>query len=172
MKVILIVAVCEKNLGIGKNNDLLWHLPADMIFFKNTTKGFPIITGRKNYESIPLKFRPLPGRENIIVSRNSQYLAPKADVVSSIQEAIELAEKTKKDKCYIIGGGQIYKAVQEANLVHELLITWVKTDCEADTYFEGFNANNWTSSIVLEHEKDESNKFDFKIVKYTPKLAV
>ncbi len=172
MKIILIVAACEKNLGIGKDNDLLWHLPADMQFFKNTTKGFPVITGRKNYESIPLKFRPLPGRKNIIVTRNSEYAAPRADVVSSIEEAIVLAITTRKEKCYIIGGGQIYKAILEAKLADELLITWVKTNCEADTYLEGFDTSDWDSSLVQENEKDESNAFDFKIVKYTPKLVV
>ena len=87
MEVILIVAVSSVNNGIGKNNDLLWHLPEDMKFFRTHTTGFPVITGRKNYESIPEKFRPLPNRENIVVTRqNIKYEG--AQVCSSIKEAL------------------------------------------------------------------------------------
>ena len=97
MEVILIVAVSSVNNGIGKNNDLLWHLPEDMKFFRTQTTGFPVITGRKNYESIPQKFRPLPNRENIVVTRqNIQYEG--AQVCSSITEALEVASSYKKDK--------------------------------------------------------------------------
>ena len=100
MVVKLIVAVAKGNNAIGKDNDLLWHLPADMKYFKETTRGFPVVTGRKNYESIPEKFRPLPGRENVVVTRDLTYKAPGAHVCSSISEALELVESFQKESCF------------------------------------------------------------------------
>jgi dihydrofolate reductase len=99
MEINLIVAVAKSNLGIGKNNQLLWHLPADMNFFKQSTIGYPIITGRKNYESIPEKFRPLTDRKNIILTHQKNYSAPGATIVHTITEALNEAENEKKEKC-------------------------------------------------------------------------
>ena len=87
MKIVLIAAV-GKNYELGKDNDLLWRLPRDMKFFKETTRGFPIMTGRKNYESIPLKFRPLPGRRNVVITTQKNYNGIGADVVSNLRDAL------------------------------------------------------------------------------------
>mgnify|MGYP000955432374 CR=1 FL=1 len=95
MEVILIVAIAKPNNGIGKANDLLWHLPADMKFFRSQTTGFPVITGRKNYESIPEKFRPLPHRENIVITRQD-ITYENTDVCSSIEDALRIAKSYKK----------------------------------------------------------------------------
>src|SRR5688572_1383436 len=108
MNTILIVAIAENN-AIGKDNKLLWHLPADMKFFKEQTTGHTIVTGRKNYESIPEKFRPLPNRTNIVVTRDQNYPSLGAIVASSLEDAIGKAKKNGTEKCFIIGGGQIYK---------------------------------------------------------------
>ena len=116
MEVILIVAIAKPNNGIGKANDLLWHLPADMKFFRSQTTGFPVITGRKNYESIPEKFRPLPHRENIVITRQD-ITYENTDVCSSIEDALRIAKSYKKNKAFIIGGGQIYKQCLESNLI-------------------------------------------------------
>ena len=103
-----IVAVSENNV-IGKDNSLIWHLPADMKFFKEKTTGHCVITGRKNYESIPEKFRPLPNRINIVITRQKEYIAPGAIVVGSLEEAFEKASQTGNDEVFIIGGAEIYK---------------------------------------------------------------
>lgn len=165
MKVILIVAVAKHNNGIGMNNDLLWHLPADMRFFKETTSGFPVITGRKNYESIPEKFRPLPNRENIIVTRQDLDFEG-AHVCQSIEAAISKATEFNTEKIFIIGGGQIYKQALEQNLVDELLITWVDAAPEADVFFPEISTA-WQLVYEEKHEADEKNKFNFSFCKYT-----
>lgn len=165
MKVIAIVAVAKHNNGIGKNNDLLWHLPADMQFFKNTTAGYPVITGRKNYESIPLKFRPLPNRENIIVTRQKAEHEG-AFVVHSLQEAIDCASNFKKEKAFIIGGGQIYQQALDANLVDELLITWVDAEPEADVFFPEIGSE-WVCTEEALFKADAKNKYDYSFCKYT-----
>ena len=167
MVVKLIVAVAKGNNAIGKNNQLLWHLPADMKYFKETTKGFPVVTGRKNYESIPEKFRPLPGRENVVITRDVNYKAPGAHVCTSIQEALELVKKFQNDSCYIIGGGQIYKQCLSENLVDELYITWVDATIPADTFFEGFSSDDWEKEELMNQDKDEKNEYAFTVVKYT-----
>src|ERR1700751_5612320 len=105
----IIVAVAENNV-IGKDNTLIWSLPADMKFFKEKTKGHVIITGRKNYESIPEKFRPLPERTNIVITRQLDYNAKGAIVVNSIEEALEYAQTHfATQEVFIIGGAEIYK---------------------------------------------------------------
>lgn len=171
MKIVLIVAVSKGNLGIGKDNDLLWHLPADMKFFKDSTFGYPVITGRKNYESIPERYRPLQGRENIIITRDNTYKAEGAIVCNSIDNALNEVQKIGKEKCFVIGGGQIYEQFLASNIVDEIFISWVDTTINADTFFKGFNANNWTGKTILKKEKDAKNEFSFNIVKYTRKLA-
>lgn len=166
MEIHLIVAIAKNNWGIGKNNNLLWHLPADMIFFKHTTNGFPVITGRKNYESIPPKFRPLSNRKNIILTHQKQYKASGAIVVNTIEEALNEAKKENKEKCFVIGGGEIYKLFLDHNLIDKLIITWVDCSIEADTFFPSINFENWEIIERKEFTKDEKNPFDFKIMSY------
>lgn len=111
MKLSIIVAVSENNV-IGKDNQLIWNLPADMKFFKKKTKGHLIITGRKNYESIPEKFRPLLDRTNIVITRQEDYKAPGAIVFSSADAALKYAKQNHSDEeVFIIGGGEIYKQI-------------------------------------------------------------
>ena len=164
MEIILIVAVSSVNNGIGKNNDLLWHLPEDMKFFRSQTTGFPVITGRKNYESIPEKFRPLPNRENIVVTRqNIKYEG--AQVCSSIKKAIEIASSYQKDKIFIIGGGQIYKQCLEQDLVDKLIITWVEADIEADVYFPVLDSK-WTLISEKKNNPDDKNAYPYTFTQY------
>lgn len=163
----IIVAVAKGNNAIGKDNQLLWHLPKDMKFFKETTKGFPIITGRKNYESIPEKYRPLPGRENIVITRDLKYQAPGAAVCNSIDEAIEIVKSLDKQTCFIIGGGQVYKQCLDAGLVDEMYVTWVDAEIEADTFFEGFVSEDWKGEQIFSQEKDRAHEYSFRVMKYT-----
>ena len=103
------IAAVANNGVIGKDNDLVWTLRDDMKFFMNTTKGHVVITGRKNYESIPAKFRPLKDRVNVVVTRNKDYEAPGAVVVHSLADAFEEAKRHGDKTCFVIGGGQIYR---------------------------------------------------------------
>lgn len=166
MIVSLIVAIAENNV-IGRDNDLIWHLPKDMAFFKQTTLNHYIITGRKNYESIPKKFRPLKDRVNVVVTRQKDYNEEGCLVVHSIEEGIALAQEAGETECFIIGGGQIYKSVMESNLVNNLYITHVLESFEGDTFFPNFNSNDWDEETILTHLKDEKNKYSFVVKKYT-----
>src|SRR5690554_3997452 len=103
MKCALIVAM-GKHREIGKDNDLLWKLPRDMKFFKETTQGHTVVMGRKNWESIPEKFRPLPNRKNIVISRNADYKAEGATLITDLKELSQHIEVGQK--CFIIGGAQ------------------------------------------------------------------
>ena len=134
MIVSIIVAVSENNV-IGKDNSLIWHLPADMKFFKEKTTGHCIITGRKNYESIPEKFRPLPNRTNIVITRQKNYIAPGAIVVGSLEEAFEknLQIGADADEVFIIGGAEIFK--QSMHLVDKLYITRIHHNFDGDVFF-------------------------------------
>ena len=156
MNLSIIVAVAEKNV-IGKDNALVWHLPADMKYFKETTLGHCVIMGRKNYESIPEKYRPLPNRINIIISRQKNYPAPGAIVLASIEEAVEMAKKTGEKECFIIGGAQIFK--QSMHLVSKLYITKIYHSFDGDVFFPDFNTIEWKEISQIKGLVDEKNKF-------------
>ena len=108
MKVALIVAVA-KNGVIGKDNDLIWNLPKDMRFFKESTLGHHVIMGRKNFESIPKRYRPLPNRTNVVISRQNNYQFEGCVIVNSLEAALKVAQHNGDKEPFIIGGGQIYK---------------------------------------------------------------
>ena len=165
MKVSLIVAM-DSNRGIGKDNDLMWHLPADMKFFKETTTGHVVVMGRKNFESIPEKYRPLPNRENVVLTRNKDYSAPNCLVFHSIEECIA-HYSTEEKKVFIIGGGEIYKEALELDIIEEMYITHVDDTYDADTFFPEIDLDIWNSTSVLSFSKDEKNKSDFSINLYT-----
>ena len=167
MERIVIAAVAE-NLLIGKENDLAWHLPADMKYFKETTKGYPVIMGRKNYESIPERFRPLPGRLNIVLSRQEDYpLADGVKLCSDLEQALILAEGTGKDKAFIIGGGEIYKEALERNLTDKMLITWVGAELDGDAFFPSFDESQWSSQTLMHLPSDESHAYEMRFMEYT-----
>lgn len=168
MKTALIVAM-DNERGIGKNNDLMWHLPADMKFFKETTSGHIVVTGRKNYDSIPERFRPLLNRENAVLTRNSDYEAPGAVVFSSLNECLKHYENETERTVFIIGGGQIYKEVMDSGVVDELFITHVNHVYGADTFFPVFDETEWKSETVFEQEKDEKHAVSFVVKKYSKK---
>tara|TARA_B100000795_G_C22764770_1_gene425194 strand:- start:277 stop:783 length:507 start_codon:yes stop_codon:yes gene_type:complete len=165
MEIILIVAVAKPNNGIGKNNDLLWRLPGDMKFFREQTTGFPVITGRKNYESIPEKFRPLPNRDNIVITRQEIDYAD-AFVCGSLQEGIDLAKQKNSQKIFIIGGGQIYKQCLDLGLINKMLITWVEADVEADVFFPEFDSEKWDVLFEKKNNPDEKNPYAYTFTEY------
>lgn len=167
MNIKLIVAV-DEDYGIGKNNDLMWHLPADMKFFRETTSGHVVVMGRKNYESIPEKFRPLPNRENVVLTRNAQFQAPGCLVFHSLEACLQHYSETDKT-VFIIGGGQIYQEALDAGVVEEMWITHVAKTFGADTFFPRFDEAVWNAEMIVKHPIDEKNAFAFEIVRYESK---
>ena len=163
----IIIAAVALNRVIGKENDLAWHLPADMKYFKECTKGFPVIMGRKNYESIPEKYRPLPGRLNIVMSHQKDYhVAEGVALCHDLQKALDIAAETGTDKVYIIGGGQVYKSAIEQGLVDKMLITWVEAEVKGDVYFPVFDEESWTLHSLMHHPKDKEHAFPMRFVEY------
>ena len=161
MKKCIIVAIADNN-AIGKDNALLWHISEDLKFFRSTTVGCPVIMGRKTYESIG---RPLPKRLNIIVSRKG-YEAPEGVlVVDSIEKGYEVAKEQGAEKCFVIGGGQIY--AQAMQIADEMVITHVHTVIEdADTYFPAIDPSIWQVAERSELKTDPESGYTFEFVKY------
>jgi len=159
----------DENRGIGKDNDLMWHLPADMKFFRETTTNHIVVMGRKNFESIPEKYRPLPKRENVVLTRNSSFKADGCLVAHSMEECLNLFDENEERTLFIIGGGEIYRQALEMNVLDELYITHVNKSYAADTFFPKFDLKEWTVSVLFEKEKDEKNPASFSVVKYIKK---
>jgi dihydrofolate reductase len=137
----------SRNNVIGVNGDLPWHLPEDLAHFKRTTLGQPVIMGRVTWESIPEKFRPLPGRTNVVVSRQTGFTAPGAQVVSSLQAAIDLFPAN--DVVWLIGGAQLY--AQAMPLAQQLVITEIDADYEGDAFAPVLNTAEWTEVHRTSH---------------------
>lgn len=159
----LIVAV-SKNLAIGKDNKLLWHLPADLKFFKQTTMGCPVVMGRKTFESIG---RVLPGRKNVILTRNKDFCPEGTFCFADFNEAINFLKDD--EKIFIAGGGEIYK--QLLNRCKFLFITFVNvTINDADTFFPDIHSLNQFELIWEEsHEADDKNAFAYRYTKFKNK---
>jgi len=162
MKVSLIVAV-SKNGVIGKDNDLIWHLPNDMRFFKETTMGHHVIMGRKNFESIPHKYSPLPNRTNVIITRQADYTSEGCVVVNSVEAALEIAKNNGDTEPFIIGGGQIYKLALGANLVDKIYLTKVHHSFDGDAFFSDLNSN-WKEINKIENKADEKHSYDYDFI--------
>ena len=164
MKVSLIVAVAENGV-IGKDNDLIWHLPKDMRFFKETTLGHHVIMGRKNFESIPHKYRPLPNRANIVITRQSGYKAEGCIVVDSVVAALDIAKNNGDTEPFIIGGGQIYKLALEANLVDKIYLTKINNTFDGDTFFPELE-NEWKEVERIDCKADEKHAYDYSFLTF------
>lgn len=160
----LIVAIAENN-GIGKDNDLLWHLPNDMKHFKETTLNHHIITGRKNYISIPPKYRPLVNRTNIVLTRNTDFSEKGCIVKHSLEDAIDYAKSNNETELFIIGGGQIYKEALEKGLIDKMYITHVNKSFEADTFFPEIDGG-WNKIKEDFFEADEKHLFSYSFAVY------
>lgn len=165
MRVSLIVAISENN-GIGKNNDLLWHLPNDMKYFKEKTLNHPIITGRKNYISIPEKYRPLVNRTNIVLTRNTDFKEENCIIKHNLKDALDYANTIENEEVFIIGGGQIYKEALEKDLIDKMYITHVHESFEADTFFPNIDLNKWRKISELTVDRDEKNPYKHSFVVY------
>ena len=160
MEKCIIVAIADNN-AIGRNNELLWHISEDLRFFKRTTLGSPVIMGRKTFESIG---RALPGRVNIVVSRGFST-GEEVEVVNSLEDAFAVAEDTNLEKCFVIGGGQIY--AQALDFADRLVVTHMHTVIEdADTFFPAINPEIWNVVQRSEMFTDEETGYQFEFVEY------
>ncbi|CAI8436251.1 MAG: Dihydrofolate reductase [Flavobacterium sp. SCGC AAA160-P02] len=158
---ITIIAAIGKNNELGKNNDLIWHLPADLKRFKKITSSHTIIMGRNTFESIG---KPLPNRKSVIITRNVSYQKMGCEIVHSLEAAIEMIKD--EQKAFIIGGAQIYKEAMQKNLADQLDITLVDEDFDADVFFPKINLEKWTEVSREDFLADEKNKFNYSFIRY------
>lgn len=158
---ITIIAAIGENNALGKDNDLIWHLPADLQRFKKVTSGYHILMGRNTFESIG---KPLPNRTTVIITKNKSYNQEGCLVVNSLEEAINISKK--EEQAFIIGGAQIYKYAIENNLVDKLDITFVHQKFEADVYFPKIDMNIWKEVSREDFKADDKNKYDYSFVSY------
>lgn len=159
----IIVAVSNHGV-IGINNQLPWHLPADLKRFKTLTMGKALIMGRKTYESIG---KPLPGRRNLIVSHHLNLNLPGCEVVNSLNDALMLAQdiinkKTTDQEVMIIGGAQLIE--QSLPIANRLYVTYIHHDFEGDCFLPEFDKKQWREIEREEHQADEKNKYDYSFV--------
>jgi len=163
---ITIIVAMDANRGIGKNNDLMWNLPVDMKFFKDKTTDNIVVMGRKNYDSIPEKYRPLPNRENVILTRNKDFKAEGCLVFHSFEEILTHYENEEDRTMFIIGGGEIYNLALEKDIVDEMYITKINKAYDADTFFPEINLREWRRLKILTNPEDKQHEAEFDIWKY------
>jgi len=156
MRISAIVAM-SKNRVIGKDNALPWHLPADLKHFKDVTMGKPILLGRKTYESIG---RPLPGRCNVVITRDLNFKAAGCIVTHSIEQALDAVSGS--DEVFIIGGALLYQEFLPR--VTRLYITLIHAEIEGDTFFPEINAAEWKEIERVDFSKDEKNSYDYSFI--------
>lgn len=161
-RTLALICAVARNGTIGHDNRLLWHLPEDMRHFRATTMGCPVIMGRKTWDSVPERFRPLPGRQNIVVTRQAQWSAPGAQVVHTLDDA--LAAAGEAPRVFVIGGGQLYTAALPR--VDELVLTEIDADFDGETRFPAWDRGAF---VEVQRERQHAaapNDFDFAFVTY------
>ena len=151
----LVVAAAENN-AIGKNNQLLWHLPNDLKFFKNTTWGMVVIMGRKTFEAVN---KPLPGRVNIVITRQPDWKREDTIIAENLNDALQIAAETHFKEAFVIGGGEIYK--QAMAVADKIYITIVHATLEADTFFPVIDEKEWELVSNEDFKKDAKHQYDY-----------
>jgi dihydrofolate reductase len=152
-----LIVARARNGVIGRENGMPWHLPADLAHFKRTTLGHPVIMGRRTWESIG---RALPGRRNIVVSRNAAFAAPGAEVVTSLAQAWQAVEAA--DEAFVIGGAQLYaEALPDIDRIY---LTDVVGEIGGDTRFPTLDPRQWRETVLGEHPPDERNRFALRFL--------
>lgn len=157
--IISLIAAIAENGVIGKDNELVWRLPDDFKYFKQTTSGHPILMGRKTFESLG---KPLPNRLNVVITRNPDYQPEGVLVVDSLEKAVLEARKTGIDEAFVIGGAEIYK--QAISLADRLYLTEVKASFEGDTRFPDYDKTEWREISRRHHPIDERHAVAFDFV--------
>ncbi|HAQ06424.1 MAG TPA: dihydrofolate reductase [Bacillus bacterium] len=160
---ISLIWAMDENRVIGLHNQLPWRLPEDLKFFKRMTMGHPIAMGRKTYESIG---RPLPGRENIVITRDQRFSPEGCTILNSIQGFIDYADQCNGE-VFVIGGAEIFKEIlPEAD---KLYITMIHDQFEGDTFFPVFDIDNWQLETREQGKKDEKNPYEYEFLIYKRK---
>lgn len=163
--IVIVTAMSRQHQAIGKDNALLWHVPADLQRFKALTFGHPIIMGRKTFESIlAILGKPLPGRTNIVITRDESYSHDSAKVAHSLEEAITIANAEHPAEIHIGGGAELYR--QALPLVSKLHVTWFDDEPEADTFFPPFLTE---FEQVVTHEPQTHEGVTFQWIDYIRK---
>jgi dihydrofolate reductase len=163
---ISIIAAMGKNREIGFDGKLPWNLPAELGHFREVTRGCPVIMGRRTHEAIG---RVLPGRENIIITRDDSYSAEGCVVVHTIEDAFTAARDAEGHEIFVIGGTEIFKLALP--YTQKMILTFIDATPEADTYFPEFNESEWQETKSEDHHKDSENQYDFVIKTYERKKA-
>lgn len=163
MTISLIVAAAENN-AIGKDNQLLWHLPNDLKFFKNTTWGMPVIMGRKTFEAVN---KPLPGRINIVITRQADWKAENVITAMDLQDALQKAKATNCNEIFVIGGGEIYK--QSMDIADKIYITRVHATLAGDTFFPAIDESMWDQTSLQEFAADEKHQYAYSFQTWVKK---
>lgn len=165
--IISIIVASTKNGVIGKDNQLPWKsLPQDMAFFVSKTTGHCILTGKKNYFSIPAPFRPLKNRTNILLTRDPHYIEEGTIIVDTLEKGIDFAKAQGETELFIIGGGIIFEMVLQKNLVDRIYLTQVDTILEGDTFFHLPPIFEQNKKLILSQSKDAAHLYPFEIYQY------
>lgn len=163
MKPISIIVAIADNYAIGKDNQLLWHLPEDLKRFKRITEGHNIVMGKKTFYSLPK--RPLPGRNSIVITDILGEQIDGCQMAYSIEDSINLCDAENEN--FVIGGGSVYR--QFFTIAQKMYITWVHEKFEADTFFPEIDLNTWEVIEKESHKADEKNKYDYTFITYQRK---
>jgi dihydrofolate reductase len=161
MTISILVAVADHNV-IGKDNQLIWNLPADLRMFKTLTMGHSIVMGRKTFDSIG---RPLPGRRSIVITRQKHYKADGCKVVHSLDEA--MAEVSHEEEVFIIGGAQIFELAMD--LADKIYLTKIAHSFEGDTFFPEINPDKWVQTAIESFQPDAKNSYSYSFISYIRK---
>ena len=156
---ITLIAAMGKNRAIGLDGRMPWHLPAELQHFKQATMGKAILMGRKTWQSIG---RPLPGRQNIVISRSPGFVAGGADVVNSLEAALEISQV---DEIMVIGGGQLYELALP--LAQHMILTLIDIEPDADTWFPLWDKEQWKKTHERQFKVDDQNALAYRIVELT-----
>ncbi len=154
-----LICAMDRNRLIGNNNQLPWHLPADLKLFKKTTLGKPVIMGRKTYESIG---KALPGRQNIVITSRLDWSAANCDVANNVDQALELA--TGAEEVMLIGGASLYR--QTIDIADIIYLTIIDHSFSGDTWFPEFDLRHWKVAKREVFDSDQGNQYSFSFVKY------
>ena len=165
---IVLIAAVARNGVIGRDNDLPWRLPEDLQFFRRTTMGHPVLMGRRNWDSLPAKFRPLPGRHNLVLTRNPDWRAEGATVVHSLAQALD--QLGDAPVLYVIGGGELYRLALP--LADEIVLTEIDREVDGDVHFPDWDRSAFEVSARETHPADGPDAIGYERVHYRKKPAL
>jgi len=161
MIISIIVAIAENN-AIGKGNQLLWRMPADLKHFKNATTGHTVIMGRKTFDSVG---KPLPNRRNIVITRNTDLKIDGVEIVNTLEKAVSLCNND--EEVFIVGGAEIYKMAMDRT--DKIYLTVIHGVFDADTFFPEIDLEIWKETEIVDNNADEKNPFDYTFSTYVRK---